>query len=81
MNPTLIENVGPNETRIPVSDVKLFLSGDLLELPSGELVEVVSPPYPAGSVIDVRRGVSGTIRAPVSASSPVKIVLRNRCLL
>lgn len=52
--------VGPGDTVIALADAGPFLNGDVLELPTGERVELVDHPDAARNTVAVRRGAEGT---------------------
>lgn len=54
-------------------DVTALMNGDVLELPSGERVELTEAPDLDNSTITVRRGVEGT--TPAAASTDATLVL------
>src|SRR5699024_5948339 len=52
-----------NSTQITLVDASPFMNGDVLELASGERVEIVADPNLATNVVTVRRGAEGTTPA------------------
>lgn len=63
-------------TSITVSDGSIVQVGDVLELISGERVEVTADP--AGNVLTVRRGVEGTTAATQLISTAVYLLYNSR---
>lgn len=70
--------VAAGDTQLPLVDASAFMTGDVLELASGERVELVADPNAATNVITVRRGVEGTTAAPGAANDPIRLIANSR---
>jgi hypothetical protein len=57
---TLASAVAADDTQIGLTDASAFMVGDVLELASGERVEVTAEPNLSTNVVSVRRGAEGT---------------------
>ena len=63
---------------ITVADASLYMIGDVLELVSGERVEVAADPNTTANTISVTRGVEGTTAAAQANGSAVTLVGNSR---
>lgn len=70
--------VTPGDTQFTLSDAGMLMNGDVLELPSGEHVEVIVDPNPATGVITVRRAVEGTSAATVASGATALLIGNSR---
>lgn len=75
---TLASAVNATADQITLADASAFMNGDVLELPSGERVEITANPDVAGNVVTVRRGVEGTTPAAASAGGTVMLIANSR---
>lgn len=62
-----------SDTSLSLVDASSLMNGDVLELPSGERVELVAAPNPTANTVSVRRGVEGT--TPAAAASGAEVLL------
>src|SRR5262245_18977403 len=74
----LTNAVAPSDTQFTLSDAGMLMNGDVLELPSGEHVELVSDPNPSSGLITVRRGVEGTTPAAAPANATLLLIGNSR---
>jgi len=65
-------------TTITLNDASPFMAGDVLELASGERVEVVGNPNISTNVVTVTRGVEGTTAAAQNNSTTVTLIGNSR---
>jgi hypothetical protein len=63
---------------VKVVDAAAFMNGDVLELASGERVELISDPDPISGAVTVRRGVEGTTPAAAANGSAVMLIANSR---
>jgi hypothetical protein len=75
---TLAAPVTIGDTQITLADASPFMNGDVLELPSGERVEITADPNIATNVITVRRGAEGTAPAAQSSGGTVMLIANSR---
>lgn len=66
------------DTQITLADAGMLMNGDVLELPSGEHVELVADPVPATGVVNVRRAVEGTTAAAAAAGANLLLIGNSR---
>ncbi len=53
-------SVAVGDSQLTLQDASAFMNGDVLELASGERVEITADPNLVTNVVQVRRGVEGT---------------------
>jgi hypothetical protein len=75
---TLAGAVASGDTQISLTDVSPLMNGDVLELASGERVEIVSDPNLAANTITVRRGAEGTTPAAGSPNDTIRLIGNSR---
>jgi hypothetical protein len=68
----------PSDEILDLEDVGALMNGDVLELPSGEHVEVIETPDISESRIRVRRGVEGTTPAAAAAAQKLYLISNSR---
>jgi hypothetical protein len=61
-----------------MSDVSPFMNGDVLELASGERIEILSDPNLAANTITVRRGAEGTVVGTGAVNDTVRLIGNSR---
>lgn len=71
-------SVEAGDSQISLADVSPFMNGDVLELPTGERVELVSDPDLNVNVIHVRRGVEGTTPGSCEPFGVVRLIGNSR---
>ena len=76
--PTLAAAVAAGDAQITLDDASPFMVGDVLELASGERVEVTADPNPATNVVPVRRGAEGTTAGTGRRRRPVRLIGNSR---
>ena len=75
---TLAGGVSAGDTQIGFADASAFMNGDVLELASGERVEIVADPNLASNTVTVRRGAEGTTPGAGAASDTVRLIGNSR---
>lgn len=70
--------VAVSDTSITLSDASPFMNGDVLELASGERVEITSDPNLATNSVTVRRGVEATTASVGSIGDSVRLISNSR---
>jgi hypothetical protein len=75
---TLAGAVAATDTLIALADVSPFMTGDVLELASGERVEVLSDPSIANGNLLVRRGAEGTTPGTGAVNDTVRLIGNSR---
>ncbi|GAC1463630.1 MAG: hypothetical protein NVSMB9_01290 [Isosphaeraceae bacterium] len=75
---TLASAVAATDAQINLLDVSPFMNGDVLELASGERVEIVGDPNVGNNTIPVRRGAEGTTPGPGAASDTIRLIGNSR---
>jgi len=66
------------DAQIGLVDASPFMNGDVLELASGERVELTNDPNPATNIVTVRRGVEGTTVATGAVSDSIRLISNSR---
>jgi hypothetical protein len=66
------------DTQLVLSDASSFMSGDVLELASGERVEIVSDPNVTPNTVQVRRGIEGTVAGTGQINELVRLIGNSR---
>ncbi|MDB5350777.1 MAG: hypothetical protein JWN86_2024 [Planctomycetota bacterium] len=66
------------DTQISLVDASAFMNGDVIELASGERVELTADPNLVANTITVRRGAEGTTPAAASSSDVVRLIGNSR---
>lgn len=74
----IASNFGAGDTLIALVDASAFMNGDVLELASGERVELVGDPNVATNGVTVRRGAEGTTPASGVANDMVRLIGNSR---
>jgi len=75
---TLSAPVAVGDSQISVADAGSFMNGDVLELPSGERIEVVGIPNMANNTIPIRRAAEGTTAATAQSGDVVRLISNSR---
>jgi hypothetical protein len=75
---TLTAAVAVGDTQLSLFDSSFLMVGDVLELNSGERVEVSADPNAAAGTVPVRRGAEGTTPAAGSANDVVRLIGNSR---
>jgi Family of unknown function (DUF5309) len=66
------------DTQIALNDASSFMNGDVLELASGERVEILADPNLSANMVTVRRGVEGTTVAAGAMNDLVRLIANSR---
>jgi hypothetical protein len=75
---TLANSIAVSDTQISLVDVSPFMNGDVLELASGERVEIIGDPNLATNTIPVRRSAEGTSAGTGAANDTVRLIGNSR---
>jgi hypothetical protein len=75
---TLAGAVAAADTQITLTDVSPFMNGDVLELASGERVEILADPNLAANTITVRRGAEGTVAGTGALNDTIRLIGNSR---
>ena len=75
---TLSAPVAAGDAQITLADVSPFMNGDVLELASGERVEITADPNLATSTISVRRAAEGTTAGAGATNDTVRLIGNSR---
>jgi hypothetical protein len=70
--------VAAGDTAITLADASPFMNGDVLELLSGERVEITAAPNLAANTVQVRRGVEGTTIGTGASGDAVILIGNSR---
>jgi hypothetical protein len=70
--------IGLSDTAIALADASPFMNGDVLELASGERVEITADPNLATNAVTVRRGIEGTTASVGSIGDTVRLISNSR---
>lgn len=76
----LMASITTTSTTFSVDDASILLNGDVLELPTGEHVEIAADPNTTANTIAVTRSMEGTTAAAitvVSGSEPIGYLVQN----
>ncbi len=66
------------DTQVTLVDASPFMNGDVLELASGERVELTNDPNSTTNIVSVRRGVEGTTIAAGAVNDVVRLISNSR---
>jgi hypothetical protein len=75
---SLLEGIGAADTDFLLEDASMLMNGDVLEMPSGEHVELVADPNPLTNVVTVRRGAEGSIPSAASVGAVIQLIGNSR---
>ncbi|WP_435021258.1 SU10 major capsid protein [Tundrisphaera sp. TA3] len=75
---TLAAPASATDFQLTLADASPFMNGDVLELASGERVEINGDPNAATNTIVVRRAVEGTTAAPGAANDTIRLISNSR---
>ncbi len=70
--------IAASDTQVTLVDASPFMNGDVLELASGERVEIVADPNVLTGVVQVRRGAEGTTAAAGLVNDAVRLIGNSR---
>ncbi len=74
----LVANALATDTTFSLVDASALMNGDVLEMPSGERVELVSAPNLTNHSVNVRRGAEGTTPAAATANDKLILIANSR---
>ena len=75
---TVAAAIAATDTQIALVDASSFMNGDVLELVSGERVEIIADPNLATDTISVRRGAEGTTPSTGSINDMLRLIGNSR---
>lgn len=75
---TLTAAVTAGATQLSLADASPFMNGDVLELVSGERVEVVAEPNVVTNTLTVRRGAEGTTPGTGAVNDVIRLIANSR---
>ena len=75
---TLASPIAAGDGQISLVDATPFMNGDVLELLSGERVELTSDPIPGSNTITVRRAIEGTSAATGAINDTIRLISNSR---
>jgi len=75
---TVAATIATTDTQITLVDASPFMNGDVLELASGEHVEITADPILATNVVLVRRAAEGTTAATGSVNDQIRLISNSR---
>ncbi len=75
---SLAAPVAATDVQITLVDASAFMNGDVLELASGERVEIVSDPNIGTNVVTVRRAAEGTSASAGAINDVVRLISNSR---
>jgi hypothetical protein len=75
---TVASAVASTDTQIALVDASPFMNGDVLELASGERVEILADPVLSTDTITVRRGAEGTTPGTAAVNDTVILIGNSR---
>ena len=75
---TVSAPIAVTDTQIALIDVSAFMAGDVLELASGERVEILVDPNVAADTVTVRRAAEGTTAAAGSTGDVIRLIANSR---
>ena len=71
-------SIAATDTQISLVDASPYMNGDVLELASGERVEIIADPNLAAATISVRRGAEGTTPGTGVANDTIRLIGNSR---
>lgn len=75
---TLAAAVAATDTQLTLADASSLMNGDVLELASGECVEVIADPILSANTVTVRRGIEGTTAGTGAVNDLVRLIGNSR---
>jgi hypothetical protein len=75
---TLAAAVAVGDAQLTLADASALMNGDVLELPSGERVEITSDPNVVSNTVAVRRGAEGTTAAAAANGGTLMLIGNSR---
>jgi hypothetical protein len=76
--PVLAAAATASDTTLTFADASPLMNGDVIEMPTGERVELTATPNVATNTVTVRRGVEGTTPAAVAANTALLLIGNSR---
>ena len=70
--------IAAGDTQITLLDASPFMNGDVLELASGERVELIGDPNLATNTVSVRRGAEGTTPGTGAVNDQIRLIGNSR---
>ena len=75
---SLASAVAVSDTQVTLVDASPFMNGDVLELASGERVEIIADPILSTNTIPVRRGAEGTSAGTGAVNDTIRLIANSR---
>ena len=75
---SLASAVAASDTQVTLVDASPFMNGDVLELVSGERVEIISDPILSTNTVPVRRGAEGTSAGTGAVNDTIRLIANSR---
>src|SRR4051794_8911290 len=75
---TLAAAVAAGDAQIGLVDASSFMNGDVLELASGERVEIIGDPNLGANTVPVRRAAEGTVAGAGAVNDTVRLISNSR---
>ena len=75
---TLAAAVAATDSQMTLADVSPFMNGDVLELASGERVEIIADPNVAAGTVSVRRAAEGTTAGTGNSGDTIRLISNSR---
>ncbi len=70
--------IAAGDSQVTLLDASPFMNGDVLELASGERVEIIGDPNLANNIVPVRRGAEGTAVGTGSTNDVIRLISNSR---
>ncbi len=71
-------SIAAGDAQVTLVDASPFMNGDVLELASGERVEIIGDPNLVNNTVPVRRGAEGTTPGAGSANDIIRLISNSR---
>jgi len=75
---TLAAAVAAGDSQLTLADVSPFMNGDVLELASGERVEIIGDPNLANNTVPIRRAAEGTVAGTGLVNDTIRLISNSR---
>ena len=75
---TLAAGVAVADAQLTLLDASPFMNGDVLELASGERVEIIGDPNLVDNTVPVRRAAEGTLAGTGAANDTIRLISNSR---
>ena len=75
---TVAAPIAAGDTEVSLVDASALMNGDVLELVSGERIEIIADPNLANNSVSVRRGAEGTTPGGGAANDSIRLIGNSR---